>query len=157
MIPLKINGKHLYQIFDPDNFNSKWTEDEIIQNSLAKQMFPSAVVCSSETYSRDAQRTADYELEYLVFVNRKSKPEFTWDYIKAEYVQKLLAFLNYKYDFKSNGIIIPEDAEEIRVTYWDFVGERTIIAYLGQTIEGTLVEYEGQLYWQDFRIAFPER
>ena len=48
-------------------------------------------------------------------------------------------------------------AETIVITYYDFVGMREINAYLGQTLEGTLTEYNGQLYWENFRIAFPER
>jgi hypothetical protein len=121
-------------------------------------MFPTSVDLTSETFSRDSGRTADYELKYLTIVNRKSKPQFTWDIIKAEYVEKLLTFLNYSYDFKNAaGEIVPIDAEDINITYKDFIGMRTIVSYLGQTIEGTLEEYNGNLYWRNFRIAFPER
>ena len=121
-------------------------------------MFPTEVALTSETYSRDAERTADYELEQLQLVNRKSKPEVTWSLIKYEYVQNLFAELGYHYDFKnSQGIVIPEDAPTISITYYDFVGIRTIDTYLGQTIEGTLVEYDGEMYWENLRIAFPER
>lgn len=158
MIPLKINGMHLYQIFDPENFDTAWTEEQIQANSIDKQMFPTEVSLVSETYSRDAERTADYELENLVIVNRKAKPEFTWALIKADYVEKLFKFLNYDYTFKdANDVIKPQIAPGISVTYKDFIGMRTIIAYLGQTIDGVLVEYEGVLYWQNFRLAFPER
>ena len=158
MIPLKINGKHLCEIFEPEVSFAGKTENQIIQYSLACAMFPSTVNAVSETYSRDAERTADYELENLTIVNRKAKPEFTWDLIQADYVANLLSFLGYDYRFKdAEGVVIPREAENISVTYRDFVGMRTITAYLGQTIEGSLVEYEGTLYWQNFRIAFPER
>lgn len=158
MIPLQINGKTLYEIFDPATFNSAWDEATIALNSLREQMYPSEVSLVSETYSRDAERTADYELENITLVNRKAKPEFTWTLIRARYVKNLLTFLGYKYNFKnSEGTIIPEEAEKIIVTYRDFTGMRTIEAYLGQTLEGTLVEYEGELFWENFRIAFPER
>ena len=121
-------------------------------------MFPTSVGAISETYSRDAERTADYELENLTIVNRKAKPEFTWQLIKAEYVVNLLSFLGYTYDFKDfEGVVVPREADTIVITYIDFIGIRTINSYLGQTIEGTLVEYEGVLYWENFRIAFPER
>lgn len=158
MIPLKINGKTLYEIFDPDTFDPSWDEKTLIANSLDRQMFPTEVALTSETYSRDAERTADYELENLTIVNRKAKPEFTWSLVRATYIEKLLAFLGYNYNFKNvEGIIVPIEAENISVTYRDFIGMRTINAYLGQTLDGVLVEYEGVLYWENFRIAFPER
>lgn len=157
-IPLQINGKHLCQIFEPDLDISSWSDADIQKYSVSKQMLPTEVVLTSETYSRDAERTADYELENLTLVNRKAKPEFTWELIRAEYVALLMNFLNYAYDFKNaEGIIIPRLATNILVTYQDFVGLRAINAYLGQTIEGTLVQYEGVQYWQNFRIAFPEK
>lgn len=158
MIPLKINGKTLYEIMEPETFNPAWGEDTIVARSIKAQMFPTEVALTSETYSRDSDRTADYELENLTLVNRKAKPEFTWSLIKASYVANLLLFLGYTYDFKNDdGIIVPVEAQNISVTYRDFTGMRTIDAYLGQTLDGILVEYEGVLYWQNFRIAFPER
>ena len=158
MIPLIINGKSLYEIFEPDSYDATWNEQELILASLAKHMFPSEVGLVAETYSRDADRTADYELENLTIVNRKAKPEFTWGLIKADYVSNLLNFLKYTYNFKNEeGVVIPIEAEDITVTYRDFTGLRTIVAYLGQTIEGTLIEENGVLYWENFRIAFPER
>ena len=158
MIPLKINSKSLYEIFEPESYNSAWTEETLITKSLEKCMFPSTVDLSSETYSRNADRTADYELEDLTLVNRKAKPVFTWSLLKAEYVIKLLNFLGYTYSFKNEqGEVVPVKAEGINVTYYDFTGLRTISAYLGQTLEGTLIDYEGVLYWENFRIAFPER
>ena len=158
MINLLINGKQLCEIFEPLTDFSQMTTAEIVRYSLEHQMYPSEVHLTAETYSRDAERTADYELEYLVLINRKSKPEFTWNLIKKEYVEKLLAFLNYNYNFKNGeGIVIPREADEIIVQYQDFTGSRSIVSYLGQTIEGTLVEYEGVQYWENFRISFPER
>lgn len=162
MIPLKINGKNLCEIFEPDlaarGFFAGMTDAEIISYSIDKQMFPGTVEVTSETYSRNAERTADYELEALELVNRKAKPEFTWSLIRANYVEKLLAALDYTYDFKNaSGEIVAVSAPDISVTYQDFTGIRTINAYLGQTISGTLVEHAGVLYWDNFRIAFPER
>ena len=158
MIPLKINNKHLYQIMDPEHYDSNWTDAEVITKSIQKQMFPVEVFLTSETYSRDAERTADYELENLTLVNRKAKPEFTWTLIKYTYVQNLFAELNYTYDFMdTDNVIIPQEAPNIAITYYDFVGIRTIQTYLGQTISGTLREYNGELFWENLRIAFPER
>ena len=157
-IPVKINGKHLYAIMDPNTYSSSWSESQVISKSIEKGMFPTEVALTSETYSRDAERTADYELEQLQIVNRKAKPEFTWSLIKYEYVTRLFAELGYHYDFKNNaGIIVPESAPTIMVLYYDFVGQRSINSYLGQTIDGTLVEYDGVMYWENLRIAFPER
>ena len=157
-IPLQINNTHLCKIFEPALDISSWSDADVQRYSVAHQMLPTEVMLTSETYSRDAERTADYELEELTLVNRKAKPEFTWSLIKTEYVAALLQFLGYDYNFKSGeGIILPQLADIINVTYLDFIGMRTIEAYLGQTIEGTLVEYDGVTYWQDFRIAFPER
>ena len=156
-VPIKINGMQLCEIFTPEAVASM-TAAEKRQYSLENAMYPTEVVVTSETYSRNAERTADYELEDLLIVNRKAKPEFTWELIKQEYVQRLLEFLGYTYNFKNeDGIVEPVEAEQILVTYLDFVGERTINAYLGQTIDGTLVVYDGVLYVRDFRIAFPER
>lgn len=158
MIPLKINGLSLYEILEPETFDPAWDEQTLIEKSIRARMFPSEVALTSETYSRDSDRTADYELENLVIVNRKAKPEFTWALISAAYVAKLLAFLNYTYDFKNDAdVIIPVEAEDISITYQDFTGIRTINAYLGQTLDGVLVEYNDELYWENFRIAFPER
>ena len=157
MIPLMINGKHLCQIFEPTLDITSWTEEDIIDYSLSKRMFPTKVGLTSETYSRDAERTADYELEYLNLVNRKAKPEFTWDLLDKDYVINLMQFLKYTYDFKNEeGVVTPREAEQFTITYLDFTGIRTIIAYVGQTLEGTLVEYDGKQYWENFRIAFPE-
>jgi hypothetical protein len=157
MIPLKIENKHLVQIFEPTWSITGKTEAEINAYSVDKQMFPTSVNLTSESYSRDAERTANYELETLQLVNAKAKPEFTWDLIKVDYVQKLLTFLKFHYNFEVNGEIVPEDAPTLNITYLDFTGMRTIKTYLGQTIQGELVEYDGVQYWKDFRIAFPER
>lgn len=158
MVPLKINGKHLCQIFEPTLDITGWTDADIQSYCISKQMFPTEVGLVSETYSRDAERTADYELENLMIVNRKAKPEFTWSLIRATYVEALLVELGYTYKFKdSAGEIVPKDAPNIQVEYRDFTGVRVIYSYLGQTIEGTLVEYGSVQYWTNFRIAFPER
>ena len=158
MIPLKINNKNLCEIFEPNKDFSGYTDKQISSYSIEHSMYPSEVKLSSEQYSRDAERTADYELEKLVIVNAKAKPEFTWSLIRADYVSQLMNFLNFKYDYKNtNDEIVPEEAAVINITYWDLIGTRTIKSYLGQTIEGTLVEYEGILYWENFRLAFPER
>lgn len=157
-IPVKINNKHLYQIMEPSTYDSSWTAAVVAQKSREKHMFPTEVNLVSETYSRDAERTADYELEHLQIVNRKAKPEFIWSMLDYNYAQRLFAELDYHYNFKNlSGIVIPENAPTITVTYYDLTGQRTINAYLGQTIEGTLVEINGLLYWENLRIAFPER
>ena len=160
MIPLKINNKHLIEIFEPEIAATLLTDDAKVAKSIEMQMYPSRVNLAAETYSKDAERTADYELEDLVLVNRKSKPEFTWDVIKADYVKKLLAYLQYKDNYKVGDEITPVNAPTYSIEYWDFVGVKTITAYLGQTIEAELKEYmvdnEMTLYWEDFRIAFPE-
>lgn len=156
-LPLKINNYHLIDIMDPIAAASCNNDDEKIAKSIQLQMYPSEVALISETYSKDTERTANYELENITLVNRKAKPEFTWDCIKADYIKKLFEFLSYKYNFKnSKGDIIPENAPVFDVTYYDFVGWRTIKSYLGQTIDGTLEENAGVLYWRNLRIAFPE-
>lgn len=158
MIPLKINGKMLCEIFHPQVDFSSFTDDQKSQYCIDHLMQPTEVILTSETYSRDAERTADYELMELLIVNRKAKPEFVWRMLKTEYVSELLRELKYAYDFVDNrGIVTPKLSEDILITYQDFTGERTIKAYLGQTLEGTLVEYEGVTYWENFRIAFPEK
>lgn len=158
MIPLKINNTHLCKIFEPDLDISTWDDATIQEYSIDKCMFPTEVFLTSETYSRNAERTANYELQNLTLVNRKAKPEFTWSLIAAEYVEALMSFLQYSYNFTgTDDNIVPVEAPEILITYKDFVGIRTISAYLGQTIDGTLVEYDGKQYWQNFRLAFPER
>lgn len=160
MIPLKINNKHLIEIFEPELAATLPTDAAKIAKSLELQMYPTEVTLTAETYSKDAERTADYELEDLVLINRKSKPEFTWELIKAEYVKKLLMFLNYKDNYKVGDDIVPVNAPTYSIEYWDFIGTKTITAYLGQTITAQLKEYlvnnVATLYWQDFRIAFPE-
>lgn len=174
MIPLKLtmNGiqKDLWEIMEPEVDYSQMTEEEKISFALENKMFPTEVKLTSETYCRNSDRTANFELENINNVNAKAKPEFTWQLLKAVYVQRLLDFLEFKYDYKdSEGDIQPVDAPLIQVTYLDFNGMRTINAYLGASIEGTLKEYISQevvnnayvqvrtQYWEDFRIAFPER
>lgn len=156
-IPLKINGKELCEIFAPSEVASMAAAEKE-QYSIDNQMYPTEVTIESETYSRNAERTADYELVNLLLVNRKAKPTFTWDLLRHDYLKALLLFLGYTYDFKDdNGVVVPVEAEDIAVTYIDLVGERTINAYLGQTIQCTLVVYDGVLYAQNVQIAFPER
>ena len=176
MNPVKIgvvqNGsytlKNLWEIFDPNDdnhFNQLPDEQSKIELAIRLKMFPTEVKLSSETYCRDAERTANYELEKITNVNAKAKPEFTWAYLKKEYVQNLLTFLGFKYDYaqtiNNEQVIVPEEAKTIMVQYWDFIGTRTIKAYLGANMDGTLVCYEenGDYvgYWENFRIAFPER
>lgn len=145
MIPLvlKVNGitKNLWNIMEPDGDYGN-TEEEQIQYALKHLMFPSEVKLTSETYCRNADRTANYELKSITNVNAKAKPEFTWEKLKATYVRRLLNFLGFKYDYNDGqGNIQPEEAPTIEVTYLDLIGMRTIKAYLGQTIEGTLTEY----------------
>lgn len=156
-IPLKINGKQLCEIFTPTEVQSL-SDEQKQEYSLEHCMYPTEVVLTSETYSRNANRTADYELGDFEIINRKAKPEFVWDIIKHEYVQKLLTFLNYTYEFKnSEGVVIPKSADSFQVEYLDFIGVRLIKAYLGQTIEGTFEVNNDVLYVRNFRIAFPER
>jgi len=145
MIPLvlKVGGttKNLWNIMEPEG-NYGNTEEEQIQYALKHLMFPSEVKLTSETYCRNADRTANYELKSITNVNAKAKPEFTWEKLKATYARRLLNFLGFKYDYTDGqGNIQPEEAPTIEVTYLDLTGMRTIKAYLGQTIEGTLVEY----------------
>lgn len=161
MIPLKINNKHLVEIFDPVAAATLLTDEAKIAYSIHNQMYPTSVQVDAETYSRDAERTADYELEDLILVNRKVKATFTWDVIKASYVENLLDYLQYKVSFKNqDDEIEPEEAPTYSIEFYDFVGERTITAYLGQTLSSELKEYlvenTATLYWEDFRIAFPE-
>lgn len=154
---LKINDYDLIDIMAPEDAIKCHTEEEKFEASILLQLYPSEVYLTSETYSKDTERTANYEMEQVTLVNRKSKPEFTWDCIKAVYVRRLLNFLSYKYNFKNaEGDIVPEKAPTFKVEYNDFIGVRVITSYLGQTIEGTLEDNGGTLYWRDFRIAFPE-
>ena len=158
MIPIKIDNTHLAVIFEPSGDYTGWSEAQFNAYSIANKMYPSEVVVSAEVYSQDAERTANFEMEKLTIVNAKAKPEFTWSLIKAAYVTRLMSKVKFKYDYKDEyGDIKPEEAPTLSITYQDFTGLRTINAYLGQSISGTLVEYDGVLYWQDFRIAFPER
>ena len=175
MIPLilEVDGvrKDLWEIMEPgESYGS--TLEEKIAFALSRGMFPSEVKLTSETYCRDADRTANYELENITNVNAKAKPEFTWTMLKAVYVRRLLNFLKFTYNYKDgNGDVQPQAAPVIKVTFMDFNGTRTINAYLGATIEGTLKELVTQeadpktgivsnvrtQYWEEFRIAFPER
>ena len=85
-LPIKINNKNLYEIMlteeqikawetELGKLRSSWTDEEVDQVSTSSQLYPSSVITTSETYSRDAERTADYELEDIIAVNRKAKIE----------------------------------------------------------------------------------
>jgi len=142
MIPLKINGKNLCSIFEPDISFVGLSDEQMKQWSIDHQMYPSEVKVTSETYSKDAERKADFELEKVILTNAKAKPEFTWSYLRADYASRLLIYLGFTYNYKDvAGEVVPKEALPIAVTYWDFNGMRTIQSYLGQTIEGTLVEH----------------
>lgn len=173
MIPLSLTvnnvHKELWEIMEPSGDYGSSIE-ECVDYAYKHGMFPSEVSLTSETYCRNADRTANYELEHITNVNAKAKPEFTWSLLKADYVKRLLKFLGFTYNYKdATGKINPQEATVIEVTYMDFDGMRTIKAYLGQTIEGKLIEVnetavvEGVVtntkvqYWEGFRIAFPER
>lgn len=167
----KINSKHLIEIMlssaELAVYLTKYqvesvadlTDAQILEISVDAEVYPTSVQLDTEQYSRNAERSAVYELGILEIVNCKAKPSFTWSVIKAEYVQRLMNELSFDYDFKdSNGNVIPRVANPISVTYCDFVGMRTINAYLGQTISGELIHMSnGDIYWSNFRIGFPER
>lgn len=176
MIPLQISIDEynapfdVWRIMEPDVHWDDMTVEEQIAYALSHKMVPTKVHTHSETYCRDADRTANYELEHITNVNYKSKAEFTWDYLKVEYAERLLNYLQLATNYKDpDGKIQPVQAPTIYVRYRDFTGMRTIKAYLGQTIEGDLVELVTQelvdnelttvrtQYWESFRIAFPER
>lgn len=167
-ILFKINNKHLIRIMLSSSelavyetkLNkqfSSWTDDEILACSIDAGVQPTEVKLTGEQYSRNTERSANYTLSEVTIVNCKAKPEFTWSLIKASYVKNLLQEVNYHYGYEVNGIIVPEIEMHIPITYWDFTGIRTIDTYLGQTLEGTLVQYKDTLYWENFRVAFPER
>ena len=167
-LPIKINDKALYEIMLTEaqittwenalgKTSTNWTEEDVDYVSTSSKLYPTSVITSSETYSRDAERTADYELEDITVVNRKAKIEIEWSILKYEYAVRLMSFLGYNYNFKVDDVITPIKAPTYKILYNDFIGQRTMNTYLGQSIEGTLEEYEGNKYWRNFRIAFPER
>ena len=150
-------SKYLWEIMDP---NEDWsgTLEQQLQKAYRLKMLPTSYKITAETYCKDADRTANYELEKITNINYKVKPEFTWSLLRAEYVRNLLTFLKLKDNYKNNqNVIVPEEAPIIKVTFEDLLRERTISAYLGQSIDIEYVEYDNILYAQDFRIAFPER
>ena len=51
MIPLKINGKNLCEIFEPAKDFASFSNAQIIQYSIDNLMFPTEVTLSAETYS----------------------------------------------------------------------------------------------------------
>lgn len=167
-LPIKINDQALYEIMLTEErisywevilrkARAMWSQTDIDHVSIGERLYPTQVSVTSETYSRDADRTADYELEELTLVNRKAKIELEWDALDYDHATRLMSFLNYGYDFKVDGVIVPIAAPTFTVTYYDFIGQRIMNTYLGQTITGTLEEYEGSKYWRNFRLAFPER
>lgn len=167
-LPIKINNSMLYEIMLTEEqivswetrlqkTRENWTQEDIDYVSTSMQIYPTSVTTTSETYSRDASRTADYELENITVVNRKAKIEIEWNIIKYDYVVRLMSFLDYNYNFKVDNIVTPTKAPTFTIAYYDFIGLRTMDTYLGQTIDGVLEEYEGIKYWRNFRCAFPER
>jgi hypothetical protein len=166
--------KDLWEIMEPCVEYSRMTESDKIRFAIDHKMFPTEVKLTAETYSRNAERSANYVLNKLMLVNAKAKPEFTWALLKADYAERLLKALSFHYDYEQENDqgekeVVPEEAATIIVIYRDFIGTREIKAYLGQTIDGTLVEYDEAYkdnnqvhtkpvnYWENFRLAFPER
>lgn len=157
-------SKELWEIFEPE-VDAAWrslsTYQEKVDYAIRHKMYPSSVHVTGETYSRNAERMANYELEHLTLVNAKAKHEFTWDWLKYDYVKNLLDFLQFTYDYHDPNdpdTILPREAPAIAVTVYDFNGQRTFNCYIGQTIEGELkTTNDNTLYWESFRIAFIER
>ena len=150
--------KPIWQAMDPLVNWSSMTTPEQLAYAYAHQMLPSSYKNNGETYCRNADRTANNELEKITNVNYKSKVEFVWKMLKPVYLSNLLTFLQFKDNYKNTiNEIQPEEAPLIKVTYRDFLRERTIDAYLGQSIESELVEYNNEQYWEEIRLAFPER
>lgn len=192
-ILFKINDKHLIEIMLSSTelavYEAKlgnkpfanWTDEEILQCSVEACVYPTEVTVDAEQYSKNAERTANYVLEDLTIVNCKSKVTFVWSYLKASYLSNLLTELEFDYDFEINDIVYSKTPNIITVTYWDFIGVRTINAYMGQSISGNLIQYDdydtstwnsstkqwnkntstlhkgATLYWESLRLAFIER
>lgn len=151
-------SKPIWKAMDPSvNWDSMSLQEQL-NYAYSHKMLPESYKNNGETYCRNADRTANNELEKITNVNYKSKVEFTWKLLKPEYLSNLLTFLQFKDNYRnSNNEIQPEEAPTIKVTYRDFLQERTIVAYLGQSIEAELVEYDNVQYWEQLRLAFPER
>ena len=156
--------KELWEIFEPAN-NAGWrslsTDQEKVDYAIAHKMYPSSVHIIAETYSRDAERMANYELERLTLVNAKAKVEITWDWLSYDYAVNLLSFLAFTYNYHDPldpTIIVPREAPSIQIQTHDLTGTRTFSCYIGQTIEGELkASGDNKLYWESLRIAFIER
>lgn len=150
--------KYIWEIMDPDYNWGSLSLQEQINRAASLKMLPSSYKNNGETYCRNADRTANNELQRIENVNYKSKVEFTWKYLEPLYLSRLLTFLQFKDNYKNaQGDVQSEDAPMIKVTYVDFLRERTIDAYLGQSIDAELVEYDNKQYWESLRLAFPER
>lgn len=165
MIELKIaiqqNGnwveKNIWEIFDPSVNWDSMTYNQQVQEAIKRLMLPTTYKINSETYCNNSDRTANYELEKIINVNYKSKPEFVWNKLPVEYLENFLSFIGFRTNYLVDGTFITEEAPVIKVTYRDIVGVRTIRAYLGQSIEAEVVEYDGKQYYDQLRLAFPER
>lgn len=150
--------KYIWEIMDPEFNWGSLSLDNQLKRAYENKMLPTSYKVTGETYCKDADRTANYELEKITNINYKSKPEFNWSLLKAEYFSNLLTFIQFRDNYKDqNNEIVPEEAPTIKVTFRDLLQERTIEAYLGQTIDATFKEYDNVLYVEDIRIAFPER
>lgn len=136
------------------------------ETCLSQKLVPTEVHVSSETYSRNLDRSADYVLSAGSMVNRKAKIELTWDLIKCSNVTTLMQNLNYAYDFVDplTEEVVPKDLQTYKIEYKDFTGTREAIMYLGQTIEADQTEYlltesgttQAVQFWKSFRLAFIE-
>lgn len=149
--------KYIWEIMDPSINWSALSLAQQVARAISLKMLPTEYKVTADTYCKDIDRTSDYELENITNINYKVKPEFTWRMIRAEYLANLLTFVNLKDDYKVENIVTPEAAPIIRVTFNDLMRERTIEAYLGQSIEVSFVEYDNVLYAEEVRLAFPER
>lgn len=155
----------IWKIMLPDpsslGYDFQWddlTLEEQKQKALSLKMLPESYKVTAETYCRNSERTANFELENITNVNAKSKPEFNWSLLRAEFLTNLLTFLKFRHNYKNDsGEVVPEEAPKLKINFRDLLGERTVETYLGATIETTLVEYNDVQYWQDLRLAFPER
>ena len=152
--------KYIWEIMDPSIDWSALSLAQQVAQAISLKMLPTEYKVTADTYCKDIDRTSDYELENITNINYKVKPEFTWRMIRADYLAKLLTFVKLKDDYKVGNvenIVTPEAAPIIRVTFNDLMRERTIDAYLGQSIEVSFVEYDNVLYVEEVRLAFPER
>ena len=117
--------------------------------------YPSSNRISFEALNSTAERSESGDMKVIDQVNRVVKIELTWDIISVADMEKLCQ--KFRIDISSIGQPYePKNIEDLtfRIMCRVFTGIRSFTVYVGDTIQGELVDWSGSdgTHWRDVSI-----